>query len=61
MSDEIKSGKEVLDEFFNNIKDDEDLDQETVEKLVSLYKQDRLTDKNISNALAELRETSEDS
>jgi hypothetical protein len=57
MSDEIKSGKEVLDEFFNSIKDDTDLDQETVAELVALYEQNKLTDKNSSNALAELRET----
>jgi hypothetical protein len=57
MSDEIKSGKEVLDEFFNSIKDDTDLDQETVAELVALYEQNKLTDKNLSNALAELRET----
>jgi len=57
MSDEIKSGKQILDEFFSDIKDDPDLDQEVVAKLIELYEQDKLTDKNLTNALAEIRET----
>ena len=57
MSDEIKSGKQILEEFFSDIKDDPDLDQEVVAKLIELYEQDKLTDKNLTNALAEIRET----
>jgi hypothetical protein len=56
MNKEIRSGKEILDEFFHEIKDNKKLDQETVGKIVELYEKDKLTDKNLTNALSELRE-----
>ena len=37
MSKKIRSGKEILDEFFREIKTNEELDQETVGKIVELY------------------------
>jgi plasmid replication initiation protein len=54
MSEETKSGKEVINEFFAEILNIEEADEKTVKMLVSLYRQGRLTDTNIQNALDEL-------
>ncbi len=54
MSDEIKSGKEVIDEFFAEIMNIEGVDKKTVEKLTSLYSERKLTDTNIQNAIGQL-------
>lgn len=54
MSDEIKSGKQVIDEFFSEIMNIEGVDKKTVEKLASLYSKGKLTDTNIENAMAQL-------
>ena len=54
MSNESKSGKEVLDEFFAEIVNIEGVDEKTVKKLVSLYSEKKLTDTNIQNAMEEL-------
>lgn len=51
MDKEIKSGKEVIDEFFSEIYNVENVDEKTVDALVSLYGEGKLTDKNIQNAL----------
>lgn len=56
MSTEIKSGKEILDKFFEDIKSDEELDQDTVAAIVDLYESGKLSDKNLTNILSELRE-----
>ena len=56
MSDEIKSGKDVIDEFFAEILNVKGVDQKTVEKLVELYGKNKLTDSNIQNALDELKQ-----
>jgi len=54
MSDETKSGREVIDEFFANILNIEGVDEKTVKKLVSLYSEKKLTDTNIQNAMEQL-------
>jgi len=54
MDKKIKSGKEVIDEFFSEIYNIENADKETVDTLVTLYSTGKLTDKNIQNALEEL-------
>ena len=54
MNDEIKSGRQVIDEFFSEIMNIEGVDKKTVEKLTSLYKEGKLTDTNIENAMSEL-------
>ena len=54
MSNESKSGKEVLNEFFAEIVNIEGVDEKTVKKLVSLYSEKKLTDTNIQNAMEEL-------
>ena len=54
MSDETKSGREVIDEFFAEILNIEGVDEKTVEKLISLYSEEKLTDTNIQNAMEQL-------
>ena len=54
MSDETKSGREVIDEFFTEILNIEGVDEKTVEKLVFLYSEEKLTDTNIENAMEQL-------
>ena len=56
MEKEIKSGKEILDEFFEEIKKDEKLDPDTSSAITELYEDGKLTDKNLTNALSALRE-----
>jgi len=54
MDKKIKSGKDVIDEFFSEIYNVENIDEKTVEALISLYTEGKLTDKNIQNKLEEL-------
>jgi len=54
MDKKIKSGKEVIDEFFSEIYNIENIDEKTVESLISLYGEGKFTDKNIQNKLDEL-------
>lgn len=56
MSDEIKSGKEILDEFFREIKDISDIEESVVDKIIKLYNSENLSQKYLENALLELRE-----
>ncbi|MBT3879084.1 MAG: hypothetical protein HON76_12690 [Candidatus Scalindua sp.] len=56
MTKEIKSGKRILDEFFKDIKTDESLDRDTVAAIVNLYESGKLTDRNLTSTLSELRE-----
>jgi Glu-tRNA(Gln) amidotransferase subunit E-like FAD-binding protein len=54
MNDEVKSGKQVIEEFFSQIEDLEGLDENTVKLLLDLHSEGKLTDTNIQNALSEL-------
>jgi len=56
MTNKIKSGQEVLDEFFNEISKIEILDQEIAKVIVNLYREDKLTNTNLSNELTRIRE-----
>jgi hypothetical protein len=56
MTDQIKSGQEILDEFFSHIKDIEGVDQEVIETIIKLYQEGKLTNINISNELSRIRE-----
>jgi len=56
MENKIKSGKEVIDDFFAEILNIEGTDENTVEKLIELYGDNKLTDRNIQNALEELKQ-----
>ncbi len=48
---EIKSGKEVIDEFFLDIVNIDGVDQKTVTMLASLYREGKLTNTNIENEM----------
>jgi hypothetical protein len=55
MDNQIKSGKDVIDEFFAEILNVEGTDESTVNKLIELYSDNKFTDSNIQNALEELK------
>lgn len=57
MAENVKSGTEILDEFFENVDQMENVDQEIAQMLVRLYKDNKLTDINVKNELQTLRET----
>jgi len=48
---EIKSGKEVIDEFFQDIEKIDGVDKKTVTMLASLYREGKLTNTNIENEM----------
>lgn len=52
--EQIKSGKEVIEDFFAEILNVPKADEETIKILVSLYEQDKFTEKSIQNALGEM-------
>ena len=54
MSNGSKSGKEVVDQFFEDITNIEGVDIKIVEKLLVLHSENRLTDTNIQNAMEQL-------
>ena len=54
MTDEIKSGKQVIEEFFSEIMSIDGIDKKTTAKLTSLYNEGKLTDINIQNAMTEI-------
>ena len=56
MSDDIKSGKQILDEFFIEIDNMSDVDANVVYTIIDLYNTGKFSDKNLSNALLDLRE-----
>jgi hypothetical protein len=56
MTDQIKSGQEILDEFFSQIIDIEGVDGDVAETIIKLYQEGKLTNINISNELSRIRE-----
>ncbi|PRX39672.1 hypothetical protein [Salegentibacter salegens] len=60
MDEKVKSGKEILDDFFENIDKIENVDPEIAKMLNKLYKDDKLSDTNVKNELQTLRETDVD-
>lgn len=56
MANEIKSGQEILDEFFSQITNIGGVDKEVAETVLKLYKDDKLTNTNLSNELNIIRE-----
>jgi hypothetical protein len=54
MDDKIKSGKDVIDDFFAEIYNIPNADKKTVDAIVELYSQGKLTDKNVQNTLDEI-------
>lgn len=56
MDNKVKSGKEILDDFFANISKIKNVDKELSESLSNLFQQSKLTDTNLKNELLKLRE-----
>ncbi len=60
MADKVKSGKEILDDFFNGIEEIENVDKNIAKMLFELYQNDKLTDTNVKNELQKLRDGNKD-
>jgi len=57
MVDKVKSGKEILDDFFfDRIEKIENVDKDIAKMLSKLYQEDKLTDTNVKNELQKLRD-----
>lgn len=56
MGNKVKSGKEILDDFFTDISKIKNVDKELAESLSNLFQQGKLTDTNVKNELSKLRE-----
>jgi predicted fused transcriptional regulator/phosphomethylpyrimidine kinase len=59
MNKKIKSGKEILDNFFDEIELIPNVNQNLANALKVLYQSGKFTDINLSNKLAELRKEEE--
>jgi len=55
MKNKVKSGKEIVDDFFKNIENIDGVDKEIAKMLASLYQNDKLTEINVKNELPKLR------
>ena len=51
----VKSGKEILDNFFQNIKNIDSVDESIANCLKDLYFNKKLSEKNILNELQKIR------
>lgn len=60
MAENVKSGKEILDDFFNGIETIENVDADIAKMLKRLYQEDKLTDTNVKNELQQLRDGNKD-
>ncbi len=56
MTDQIRSGQEVLEEFFTEIASMDGIDNDVANIVINLYRDEKLTDTNLSNELARVRE-----
>jgi hypothetical protein len=56
MDNQVKSGKEILEDFFKTIQNIENVDKNLAISLANLYVQGKLTDTNLKNELQKLRE-----
>lgn len=56
MDNKVKSGKEILEDFFHNISNIKNVDKGLAESLASLYQEGKLTDTNLKNELQKLRD-----
>jgi hypothetical protein len=54
MENKVKSGKEILDDFFVNIENIPNVDKDIAKMLSNLYSQNKLTDTNVKNELPNL-------
>jgi hypothetical protein len=60
MKDKVKSGKEILNDFFDGIEEIENVDIDIAKMLSKLYQEDKLTDTNVKNELQKLRDGNKD-
>lgn len=51
----VKSGKEILDDFFKEISSIENVDITIANSLAELYNNGKLTDRNVVNELQKIR------
>ena len=56
MDKTIKTGEEVLDDFFNDILNIPDVDEKLASEIKKMYEEGKLTITNLSNKLTSLRE-----
>ena len=56
MADKVKSGKEILDDFFEKITKIKDVDIDIAQMMNTLYQDNKLTDIKVKNELQKLRE-----
>lgn len=59
MTEQVKSGQEILDEFFSQVMNIAGVNQDVAESVLKLYKEDKLTNINLSNELGKIREKKE--
>lgn len=59
-NNKIKTGKEILDNFFSTIHEIDNVQSEMTDLIKSLYDEDKLTDSNLKNGLSDLRKSSKD-
>ena len=55
MTDRIRSGQEVLEEFFTEMAGMDGIDNDMANIVINLYREEKLTDTNLSNELARIR------
>lgn len=60
MTSQVKSGNEMLDEFFDRLHELPGVDKDIADMLVVLYRKGILTHKQISNALLRLQKEADD-
>jgi len=56
MTESIKSGQEILNEFFAEMANIEGVDKDVANVVINLYREGRLTNTNLSNELGRIRE-----
>jgi hypothetical protein len=54
--EDIKTGKQIIDEFFSELQNLPDIDEKTIHILQKLHQNAELTPKQIENALRKARE-----
>lgn len=56
MDKPVKSGKEILDDFFNNLLNISNVDKKLALEIKKMYEEKKLSSTNLSNKLFSLRE-----
>lgn len=56
MNNSVKSGKEILNDFFNNLLDIKNVDEKLALAIKEMYENGKLSSTNLSNKLLSLRE-----